>query len=166
MIYFLFFTNVVFPNNVLDFSKFFGRYLYDLVPNPIDSKDSNSTTLSYAYSRHTYTPYFLYNASYTLMFISAIIVIYLILKGLSCLNYFEKLRRLLYIGWEWNAPIYLLVIATNQIAFFCALQAYTISLESTFISILNFSLFILCSVIVIVAPFYFGYLVYRRRFDF
>lgn len=35
MIYFLFFAAVKFPNNVVDFSKFFGENHYSFFPNPI-----------------------------------------------------------------------------------------------------------------------------------
>lgn len=130
MIYFLFYTSVVFPTNIIDFSKFFGDYLYSFLPNPISSYISQSddvSSLPYSFQYHGFTKtYFLYNSSYTFCFIGVILSIYVILKALSYFDYFFILRRKLSDSWESDGVTHILAVSTYQLTAFFFLQLPTL----------------------------------------
>lgn len=114
MIYFLFFTSVNYPVNVVDFSKLFGDFHYNFFPNPVKSILSSSTSLSHisSFKENKYSDIFLNNASLQLNLIIIALIIYLILKIL--IRSVEKMNILLSPhfnrAWEWEAFVFLIWI--------------------------------------------------------
>ena len=119
MIYFLFFTTTSYPANVTDFSKLFGRFLYDFLPNFISDYLHTSTVTSNppkAFLLNGFGGFYLDNTSISCEIIGLFLGLYCLVKLLSYIPILSLqiwVRRSILLKLEFDSFVYIFWIFSH-----------------------------------------------------
>ncbi|KAL4497879.1 hypothetical protein ABPG72_000634 [Tetrahymena utriculariae] len=168
-IYFLFYVNVDHPFNIEEFSKLFGSFQFQYIPNFIMPNFDNDHIIKSPekFMNNNIDSFFLKNSSHSYSFLVLFLCVYVFLKVVSLLplgriqNIF---KRSLKQEWEFNSFIYAAWIVFTYLCVACTLQARSYKMIDD-LSRVSYSFFVITSIVLLSLPFIFFYLIFSRHQD-
>ncbi|KAL4454001.1 hypothetical protein ABPG74_003884 [Tetrahymena malaccensis] len=168
-IYFLFYVNVNHPFNIEEFSKLFGSFQFQYIPNYIMPNFDNDHIIKSPekFMNNNIDSFFLKNSSHSYSFLILFLCVYALLKVVSLLplgRVQNVVKRSIKQEWEFNSFIYAAWIVFTYLSVACTLQARSYKMIDD-LSRASYSFFVITSITLLSLPFIFFYLIFSRHQD-
>ncbi|EWS75157.1 hypothetical protein TTHERM_000323149 (macronuclear) [Tetrahymena thermophila SB210] len=168
-IYFLFYVNVDHPYNIQEFSKLFGSFQFQYIPNYIMPNFDNDHIIKSPekFMNNNIDSFFLKNSSHSYSFLIIFLCVYIFFKVISLLplgRVQNIVKRSIKQEWEFNSFIYAAWIVFTYLSVACTLQVRSYKMIDD-LSRASYSFFIITSIVLLSLPFIFFYLIFSRHQD-